>query len=46
MLKVRLGNVIKYATMHPDLFNDIWNYFPHNKLGGKSPYEMFKKRYG
>lgn len=28
------------------LFGDIWNYFSHKKLKGKSPAEMYKETYG
>lgn len=27
------------------LFDDVWNFFPHKKLHGKSPYEMYKQTY-
>lgn len=27
-------------------FQDLWNYFPHKKLNGKSPAEKFKEVYG
>lgn len=26
-------------------FGEVWNFFPHKKLKGKSPVEMYKKRY-
>lgn len=29
-----------------NLFNDIWNYFPHQTLKGKSPAEAYQERYG
>lgn len=27
-------------------FQDLWNFFPHKKLGGKSPAERYKEAYG
>lgn len=43
---IKSGLPEKVVFSNPELFNDMWNYFPHKKLHGKSPYEMFKKRYG
>lgn len=37
---VKLGIPERAAFISSELFNDIWNFFPHKKLKGKSPYEM------
>lgn len=31
----------RFFLDHFKLLEDIWNYFPHKSLKGKSPYEMF-----
>ena len=42
---VKLGVPEKMVFSKTDLFNDIWNFFPHKLLNGKSPYEMYKEHY-
>lgn len=42
---VKLGVPEKIVFSKTDLFNDIWNFFPHKLLNGKSPYEMYKEHY-
>lgn len=42
-LYVRLGIPQTFLAQHTQLFQDIWNYFPHKLLNGKSPVEMFQK---
>ncbi len=41
---VKLGVPEKIVFSKTDLFNDIWNFFPHKLLNGKSPYEMYKEQ--
>jgi hypothetical protein len=36
---IKLGIPEKIVFFKSDLFNDIWNFFPHKLLNGKSPYE-------
>ncbi len=40
---VKLGVPEKIVLSKTDLFNDIWNFYPHKLLNGKSPYEIFKE---
>lgn len=37
---IKLGIPEKIVFFKADLFNDIWNFFPHKLLNGKSPHEM------
>ena len=43
---VKLGIPEKVLFSSFNVFNDIWNFFPHKKLQGKSPYELYKQTYG
>ncbi len=40
---VKLGIPERIIFSKTDLFNDIWNFFPHKLLNDKSPYEMYKE---
>lgn len=42
---VKLGVPEKTVFSKADFFNDIWNFFPHKSLNGKSPNEMYKEHY-
>ncbi len=42
---VKLGVPEEIVFSKADLFNDIWNFFPHKSLNGKSPYDMYKEHY-
>lgn len=42
---VKFGIPEEIIFSHPDLFNDIWNFFPHKTLHGKSPCEMYQDKY-
>lgn len=37
---VKMGIPEKPFFKHLQLFGDIWNYFPHQRLKGKSPMEL------
>jgi hypothetical protein len=37
---IKLGIPEKIVFFKADLFNDIWNFFPHKLLNGKSPHEI------
>lgn len=39
---IKMGIPEKPFFKHYQLFSDIWNYFPHKKLKGKSPVELFR----
>ncbi len=40
---VKLGVPERIIFSKTDLFNEIWNLFPHKLLNGKSPYEIYKE---
>jgi len=42
----KLGISEEIIVKKIQLFGDIWNFFPHRTLKGKSPAEMYKKRHG
>jgi hypothetical protein len=43
---MKIGIPEKMIFEQLQFFQDLWNYFPHKKLGGKCPAEKFKEAYG
>ena len=42
---IKLGISEKIVSSHISLFQNLWNFLPHKKLQGMSPYEMHRKIY-
>jgi len=40
-----MGMPERVIFKHYQLFGDIWNYFPHKRLKGKSPVELFRDKH-
>jgi len=40
---MKLGIPEELCIEHLDLFQEIWNYFPHKILGNKCPHELYEK---
>jgi len=42
---IKMGMPERVIFKHYQLFGDIWNYFPHKRLKGKSPVELFRDKH-
>lgn len=42
---IKLGIPQEIIFKKTDLFNDLWNFFPHQSLRGKSPAEIYRNSY-
>ena len=41
-----LGFEFDFISDNLKLFENIWNFYPHKRLGGKSPAQMYTEIYG